>query len=101
MQTTRSSLLITPFLTSFFKPAIDEALAGSTKIPSILASVNWASKISSSVTVSAVPFDSLIALTAFFQLTGAPILMAVAIVSGIFYWYNFIALIFDHLSNRC
>ena len=61
---------------------MDEAEAGSTKMPSTLAKVFCESKISSSVTVSAVPLDSWMALTAFFQLTGAPMRMAVATVSG-------------------
>jgi hypothetical protein len=69
-------------LTSFFKPAMEDALAGSTKIPSTRANIFWASKISSSETASAAPNESRMAATAFFQLTGAPIRIAVAMVSG-------------------
>ena len=47
-----SPLSMTPWPTSFLRPAIEAAEAGSTPIPSVLASNFWASRISSSVTVS-------------------------------------------------
>src|SRR5436305_98341 len=64
-------------------PAIDAALAGSTKIPSLDASQLCAAKISSSVTTSIAPFDSSSAARACFQLAGLPIRIADAIVSGL------------------
>jgi hypothetical protein len=74
--------LITPFLTSFFKPAMDEALAGSTKMPSTCAKFFVRQDFLVSDGFSGSMPDSRMALTAFFQLTGAPMRMAVAMVSG-------------------
>src|SRR5207247_955743 len=81
--TTRSDRSILPASRFFLRPAIDAALAGSTNIPSFEARFLWASRISLSETVSAVPWDSLIAWSTFIQLTGDPILMAEAIVRGL------------------
>src|SRR5437016_1831829 len=64
------------------KPAMDAALAGSTKMPSFFASQAWASRISESCTISIAPRDSSIAKRACFQLAGFPIRIAEAIVSG-------------------
>ncbi len=61
---------------------MDAALAGSTKMPSWLASQRCALRISSSVTISIAPFESAIAADASCQLAGLPIRIAVAIVSG-------------------
>src|SRR4030095_2490790 len=63
-------------------PAIAAALAGSAKIPSCRASHFCAARISSSVTMSIAPRDSLMAAHACFQLAGLPIRIADAIVSG-------------------
>src|SRR3989454_10087699 len=69
--------------TIFSSPAIEAALAGSTKIPSSRASWVCALSIWMSVTVSAVPFESRIARRTFGQFTGERILIAVAIVSAL------------------
>src|SRR2546428_7818188 len=69
--------------TIFSSPATEAALAGSTNIPSSRASWVWALGIWMSVTVSAVPFAFRIARRTFGQLFGAPILIAVAIVSAL------------------
>lgn len=65
------------------RPAIDAALAGSTKIPSCCASHLCAARMSSSLTRSIAPRDSTMAARACFQLAGFPIRMAEAIVSGL------------------
>src|SRR6476646_6770719 len=52
------------------RPAIDAALAGSTKIPSCCASHLCAAKMSSSLTTSTAPCDSTIAARACSQLAG-------------------------------
>ena len=83
MQTMVSSLSIMPISTSFFSPATEAALAGSTPMPSSLARSFWAARISSSVTDSAVPPVSRIALRAFLAFTGFPIRIADATVSGL------------------
>ena len=64
---------------------MDAALAGSTPIPSVLARYFCASSISSSVTVSAVPFDSLIALIALALLTLFIVPLAVRYLRPLFY----------------
>ena len=63
-------------------PASPAALAGSQKTPSSRASSPWAASISSSVTLSMAPPDSRAAASAPSRLAGAPILMALATVSG-------------------
>src|SRR6266487_3349420 len=65
------------------KPAIDAALAGSTKIPSCCASHLCAARMSSSLTTSIPPCDSTMAARACCQLAGFPIRIAEAIVSGL------------------
>src|SRR6476659_347747 len=65
------------------RPAIDAALAGSTKIPSCCASQLCAARMSSSLTTSMPPCDSTIAMRACCQLAGFPIRIAEAIVSGL------------------
>src|SRR4029077_17927944 len=65
------------------KPAIDAALAGSTKIPSCCASQRCPARMSSSLTTSIPPRDSTIAARACCQLAGFPIRIAEAIVSGL------------------
>ena len=64
------------------KPATEAALAGSQKIPSSFPSILYADIISSSVTSKNDPWLDFLTLIAFSQLTGFPILIAVAIVSG-------------------
>ena len=61
---------------------VGAADAGSTNRPSFDASSRCAARISSSVTVCASPPESRSAATALRQFTGAPIRIAVAIVSG-------------------
>ncbi len=73
---------MSPLAWLFTIPAIPAADAGSTKMPSVLASSLCASSISSSETESIAPDDSAEALTACYQLAGFPILIAVATVSG-------------------
>src|SRR5579862_4386523 len=73
----------------FIRKAIGTALAGSTKSPSVRARYCCASRISSSVTVPASPPESWSAAMAFRQLTGAPMRIAVARVSGwATVWYS-------------
>ncbi len=67
---------------SFFKPAIVEAADGSAKTPSVFASRRMASKISTSDTAMAVPFESLIAFRARWPRGGSPIRMSIAKVFG-------------------
>ena len=74
--------LTRPFLLALIKPATDAALAGSHRTPSVLANSLYASIISSSDTKSITPPDLSLAFSAFSQLAGFPILIAVAIVSG-------------------
>ena len=83
MHTILSFLSIIFLLINLFKTAILVAPAGSTNIPSYFAKLLCASPISLSVTVKTVPLDSRIAFNALFQLTGAPILIAVANVLGL------------------
>src|SRR5579875_3484381 len=79
-------LTITPSFSCIFGiTATGEALAASTNIPSLAASLFLDSRISASLTVRAKPFDSLIAFIAFFHETGLPILIADALVSGSFH----------------
>ena len=61
---------ISPLALLFTMPAIPAADAGSTNMPSVLASILWASSISSSVTESIVPEDSSEASMASCQLAG-------------------------------
>ena len=72
-----------PFLAEHLsRPAIDAALAGSTKMPSRRARNRCASRISASVTISMAPCESRMAAVASFQLAGLPMRMALATVSG-------------------
>src|SRR5579871_3653549 len=72
-----------PDLTHLMMPANAAALAGSTKIPSVRAMVRYAWRISSSVTLSMNPLDSLMASVAPCQLAGLPMRMAEATVAGL------------------
>ena len=64
------------------RPAMEAALAGSTKIPSFAASQRCAARISSSVTISTAPSECARASSASCQLAGLPMRMALATVSG-------------------
>ena len=67
----------------FSNPAMEAALAGSTKIPSRAARKRCASRMSRSLTISMAPWDSRMAVAASCQLAGLPMRMALATVSGL------------------
>ena len=67
----------------FNKPATEAALAGSQKMPSSLPRILYALIISESDTEENLPLLDSFAKRAFSLLTGLPILIAVAIVSGL------------------
>ena len=71
-----------PALIDLINPATVAADAGSMKMPSSRASMRYARRISSSVTMSIQPRESFIASRAGPQDAGFPILMAVATVRG-------------------
>ena len=81
-QTTLSEEKSLPSFESFINPARDAEEAGSPNIPSSEANNLYASKISSSVTLSIIPLESSLAVMALSQLAGLPILIAEAIVCG-------------------
>src|ERR687894_1494790 len=72
-----------PSRASLRRPAIPAAEAGSQKTPSSRASKPWASRISSSVTLSMPPPDSRAAANAPSLLAGDPMRIALATVSGL------------------
>jgi len=74
---------MTPVSTSLFTPATEAADAGSTPMPSFCARSRCIASISPSVTASAQPPVFRIAASAFSALTGAPMRIAVATVSGL------------------
>ena len=80
-QTIVESLGILSFV--FNNPATEAALAGSQKIPSSFPRILYASIISESDTEENLPLLDSFATIAFSLLTGLPILIAVAIVSGL------------------
>jgi len=71
-----------PSAPNFITPAIEAADAGSQKIPSVSATILYASRISASLTMRMSPADSSRAASACFQEAGFPMRMAVATVSG-------------------
>ena len=73
--TTVSFSPITPCSHSFFSPAVPVTPAGSPKTPQVVPSSFCAAMISSSVTFTAMPFDSRIAMSALSALRGTPTAM--------------------------
>lgn len=67
---------------NFITPAIEAADAGSQKIPSVSATILYASRISASLTMRMSPPDSSRAASACLHDAGLPIRIAVATVSG-------------------
>ena len=78
--TTVASLGIRPSWQAFLIPAAPVTPAGSPKSPHVRPSILMAPKISSSVTFTAIPFDSLTALRALSAFLGTPTAMESAIV---------------------
>ena len=74
--------MIFPDLTCLITPANEAFDPGSAKTPSVFANNLYACKISSSDTISISPQDCSAASTAYDQLAGLPMRIAVAIVSG-------------------
>src|SRR5512141_872627 len=82
VQTSRCPLRKNPSVPNFITPATEAAEAGSQKIPSVSATILYASRISASLTIRMRPPDSSRAASACLQEAGLPIRMAVATVSG-------------------